>query len=291
MAPDARIVSLKVATADGGTDVSQVIAAINWVIQHKNDNGLNIRVLNLSYGTNSLQKYPLDPLSFAVEQAWKNGIVVVAAAGNTGFQREINAPGLANPSYNPYVIAVGGSDSMGTHILTDDTVGAYSASSCSAACRDPDFVAPGSHLQGLRVPNSWIDANHPEGRLGSRFFRGSGTSQAAAITAGAVALILDRFPNATPDMVKNFIKSNAYPLTTRRGQVSPLAQGKGEMQLVSLLALAPEAFSQRLAESTGTGTLDAARGSDRMTRDGVAISGEVDIFGHTYDAAALAAAS
>jgi len=51
VAPDARIVSLKVATANGGTDVSQVIAAIDWVVQHKNDNGLNIRVLNLSYGS------------------------------------------------------------------------------------------------------------------------------------------------------------------------------------------------------------------------------------------------
>ena len=55
VAPDARIVSLKVATADGGTDVSQVIAAIDWVVQHKNDNGMNIRVLNLSYGTDSTQ--------------------------------------------------------------------------------------------------------------------------------------------------------------------------------------------------------------------------------------------
>ena len=47
VAPDARIVSLKVGTADGGVDVSQMIAAIDWVVQHKNDNGMNIRVLNL----------------------------------------------------------------------------------------------------------------------------------------------------------------------------------------------------------------------------------------------------
>ena len=39
MAPDARIVSVKVGVADGGTDVSQVIAAIDWVIEHRNDNG------------------------------------------------------------------------------------------------------------------------------------------------------------------------------------------------------------------------------------------------------------
>jgi hypothetical protein len=70
-------VSVKVGVADGGVDVSQVIAAVNWIVRHRNDNGLNIRVINLSYGTNSTQKYDLDPLAFAVEQAWKKGIVVV----------------------------------------------------------------------------------------------------------------------------------------------------------------------------------------------------------------------
>ncbi len=61
VAPDARIVSLKVGVADGGVDVSQVIAAIDWVVQHRNDNGMNIRVINLSYGTNSTQTYKCRP--------------------------------------------------------------------------------------------------------------------------------------------------------------------------------------------------------------------------------------
>jgi serine protease AprX len=76
VAPDANLVSLKVGVTDGGADVSQVIAAIDWVVQHRNDNGMNIRVINLSYGTNSTQPYGVDPLAFAVEQAWKAGIVV-----------------------------------------------------------------------------------------------------------------------------------------------------------------------------------------------------------------------
>src|SRR5712692_3820786 len=105
MAPDSRIVSVKVATADGGTDVSQVIAAIDWVVQHAQDPGMNIRVLNLSYGTNSTQSYILDPLAYAAEVPWKSGIVVVASAGNTGYQRGDGAPGLADPAFDPYVIA------------------------------------------------------------------------------------------------------------------------------------------------------------------------------------------
>jgi len=74
-----------VATADRATDVSQVIAAIDWVVAHRADAGLNIRVLNLSFGTDSVQSAALDPLSFAVEHAWNKGIVVVVAAGNDGF--------------------------------------------------------------------------------------------------------------------------------------------------------------------------------------------------------------
>jgi serine protease AprX len=87
VAPGSRIVSLKLADAFGATDVSQVIAGIDWVVQNKNRNGLNIRVLNLSFGTDGVQDYQLDPLTYAVEQAWHAGIVVVVAAGNGGSAR------------------------------------------------------------------------------------------------------------------------------------------------------------------------------------------------------------
>ena len=69
-APGARIVSIKVAASDGATDVSQVIAAIDWIVQHRNSDGLNIRVLNLSFGTDGTQDYQLDPLAYAAEVAW-----------------------------------------------------------------------------------------------------------------------------------------------------------------------------------------------------------------------------
>ena len=114
-----------------------MIAAIDWVIQHAHDPGLNIRVLNLSYGTNSTQAYSVDPLAYAAEQAWKHGIVVVAAAGNTGYQRGHGAPGLADPAYDPYVIAVGASNSMGTQTTSDDDVATFSASPRAAALQGP----------------------------------------------------------------------------------------------------------------------------------------------------------
>jgi serine protease AprX len=285
MAPDARIVSLKVGTADGGVDVSQVIAAIDWVVEHRQDNGLDIRVLNLSYGTNSAQSAEVDPLSYAVEQAWKRGIVVVAAAGNSGYQVGGGAPGVADPAYNPFVIAAGGSDSTGTPAISDDTVGAYSASARCGPCKRPDFVAPGSHLQGLRVPGSYIDQTEPQGAISRRFFRGTGTSEAAAVVSGAVALVLDRFPRLDPDDVKAFFKSNAVDLPDQ----SPLSQGRGEIDLGAMLADQPSwNRSQSHPAATGTGSLEVARGQDHLTRDGVVLSGEQDIFGKPFDSAEMA---
>ena len=284
IAPDARIVSLKVATADGGTDVSQVIAAIDWAVQHAHDPGLNIRVINLSYGTNSTQAYGVDPLAYAAEQAWKHGIVVVAAAGNAGYQKGGSAPCLADPAYDPYVIAVGGTDSMATPQINDDQVASYSSSG-AGDCKNPDFVAPGSHLQGLRVPNSYVDVTHPEGRIDGRYFRGSGTSEATAITSGAVALALQKYPALTPDQVKSYFAANAYGLS----KTIAFQQGKGEIRLGQMLNNSPDASTQKFRSATGIGSLELSRGQDHLTRNGVVLTGERDIFGKPVDTSALAA--
>ena len=211
IAPDARIVSLKVATADGGADVSQVIAAIDWVVQHAHDPGLNIRVINLSYGTNSTQAYGVDPLAYAAEQAWKHGIVVVAAAGNTGYQRGNGAPGLADPAYDPYVIAVGrvGLDGHGHDRGRRASRRSRPARGLRLLQEPRTSSRPARTCRACAWSNSWLDVNHPEGQLDDRYFRGSGTSEAAAVTSGAVALVLQRYPTMTPDLVKRFFQTNA----------------------------------------------------------------------------------
>src|SRR5207247_10612509 len=124
-------------------------------------------------------------------------------------------------------------DSMGTTSMVDDMVPAFSAAAKTGSARKPDFVAPGVHIQGLRVPNSYIDTRAGVTLLDDRFMRGSGTSESAAITSGAAALLLDRWPNATPDQIKNALRSAAVDLplcgSSRR-------MGAGELQLPSLLA-------------------------------------------------------
>ena len=289
VAPDARIVSLKVGVADGGTDVSQVIAAIDWAVQHRNDNGLNIRVINLSYGTNSSQAYAVDPLAYAVEQAWRAGIVVVAAAGNSGYQTGASAPGLADPAYDPQILAVGGADTMGTSTPWDDQVASFSATaaSCSSSCRAADLIAPGTHLQGLRLPGSYIDQNNPAGALSNTYFRGSGTSEATAFVSGAVADLLQRYPQLTPDQVKAMLTSSCDKLASYNWK----QQGCGELDMGKLLgASVPSVFAaqQYNAPGTGTGLLEASRGTDHIALNGVALQGEQDIFGMPFNSAAMA---
>jgi serine protease AprX len=281
MAPDARIVSLKVGTADGGTDVSQVIAAIDWVVQHKDDGDLNIRVLNLSYGTNSTQSYKVDPLAFAVERAWKAGIFVVAAAGNDGYVGG-GAGNMSNPARDPFVIAVGASDSNGTADINDDDVAAFSAKGSKS--RHVDLVAPGAHLQGLRVPNGYLDTTHPEGALSSRYFRGSGTSQAAAIVSGAAALAISQRPSITPGQLKLLLMNSADSIVNNN-----IWQGRGELDLDGALTAPSNVTDPNHTASTGRGSLENARGDDHLTRDGVVLSGEQDIFGQDFDADAMAA--
>lgn len=275
VAPDARVVSIKVGDVNGGVDVSQVVAAIDWAVQNRS-NGLNLRVINLSFGTDSKQAWNLDPLAFAAESATRKGIVVVAAAGNTG------GTGLDDPAYDPNVIAVGATDPMGTTNPVDDVVASYS--NRGDGTRNPDLVAPGTGVIGLRLPGSVIDGE--TGGSGSRWLRGTGTSQAAAVVSGAVALLLQQRPSLTPAQVKALLRASAAPIAGESAD----EQGAGRLDLKRAMSMAvpAEAVAPR---GTGTGSLDAARGSQVLILDGVALTGEKDVFGAAVDTSALAAAT
>jgi serine protease AprX len=274
VAPNANLLSIKVASFDGAVDVSQVIAAIDWVVAHRNDNGMNVRVLNLSFGTGSNQSYVLDPLSYAVEQAWKKGLVVVVAAGNDG-----NGVGVRTPATNPYVIAVGAANTNGTIDRSDDKVASFS--NCSST-RPVDVLAPGVSIVSLRNPGSYADVNYPSAVVANRFFKGSGTSQAAAVVSGAAAVILDKFPNATPNQVKAVLKQTAQSVPTG----TSACQGSGLIDLGAIRTLNTlPTGTQKGKAATGLGTLDGSRGGDYLTNNGVTLTGEKDIFGKPFNTA------
>jgi serine protease AprX len=287
VAPDARIVNVKVADGRGVSDVSQVIAGIDWVVQHAHTDGLNIRVLNLSFATDSTQDYRLDPLAYAAEVAWRHGITVVTAAGNRG----VTDGRLADPAMDPFVLAVGASDGLGTITRHDDIVAAFS--SRGDGVRDPDLVAPGAHVQSLRVPGSAIDTAYGStGLVGGRYFRGSGTSQSTAVVAGAAALLTQAESSLTqaessygPDRIKALLKETTYVLNG----AGPAAQGFGLLNLRTVLSNSVAESQQSFPVSTGTGTLAESRGSLLVSLDGVELDGERDIFGNPFDSASMAA--
>ncbi len=279
IAPDARLVNVKVATSDGATDVSQVIAAINWVVENRDANDLKIRVLSLSYGTDSEQNPALDPLSHAVEAAWKAGIVVVVAGGNDGTDK----PYLGMPARNPYVLAVGAEDTVGTNTTNDDVVPTWASRGTNE--RHVDLVAPGVSIHGLRSPNSSIDLENSGARTGTRFLRGNGTSQATAVVAGAAALFLQKSPSATPDEVKRALTQSANPFPN-----SPqIYRGAGALQIGNAIKGAVPNNVQKFTPSTGTGSLELSRGSthvvDMGDEDGAekVLTGEYDIFGQPFN--------
>jgi serine protease AprX len=280
IAPGAKLTSVKVGAANGAVDVSQVIAAIDWVVEHRNDDKANkIRVLELSYGTDSVQSSELDPLAFAVENAWKAGIMVVTAAGNTG-----GSARLVNPASDPYVLAVGAQDTMGTSTQLDDQVTAFTNRGDTK--RRVDIVTPGRTILSLRVPGSYIDTQFPSARVGTQLFKGSGTSQAAAVAAGSIALLFQARPTMTPDQMKAALLGGAQPVASTGTQ----DDGIRAIDANAARHRTPTSVKQSWPAATGKGSLEAARGTIHVSDGEGDLTGENDVWG-PFDATAWAAAS
>jgi serine protease AprX len=265
LATGAKLTSVKVGTANGTVDVSQVIAAIDWVVENKNhDPAFPIRVINLSYGSGGNPSSTTDPLQFAVEQAWKAGIVVVAAAGNE------NKTMQSSPATDPFILSVGAARTAGTPQNSDDTISTFTNG--KKATRSIDLVAPGEGIFSLRVQGSNIDNAYPAARIDDNIFRGSGTSQAAAVTSAVVAVILQARPTLTPDQVKKLLITSGTPL-------SGLDSYKRMINVNKALATATPTSGQAGTWSNGTGLLESARGPNHVVANGVTLIGNNTIWG------------
>jgi len=252
MAPNANLVSVKIAGRDGSADVSNVLAAIQWVVSFKDVYA--IRVLNLSLGTDSTQTFRTDPLNYAVERAWSAGVAVVVAAANRGPE----AGTISKPGDDPWVITVGAIDDRGTPGLGDDHVPDFTAHGPTAAdgLAKPDVVAPGAHIVSLQAPGSSIATNVPTAMTGG-YRMGSGTSMATAVVSGAAALLVGRDPSITPDRLKYAL------VNTARHDVSDdiMAVGAGVISAGGAATAPAGVANQGLGRSNGMGSLDASRGT------------------------------
>ena len=138
----------------------------------------NIRVLNISLGVDEPEGYRRDPLAWAVERMWDAGIAVVAAAGNNGADARGARPARRRPVRDRRR-----RHRRATAPPTRPTTRSPTTPAADER-RPPDVVAPGTGIVSLRVPGSTLDTEFPAARVGDGFFRGSGTSQAAAVVSG-----------------------------------------------------------------------------------------------------------
>ena len=252
VAPEASLVNCRVLNEDGNGMVSDVIEAIEWCVQKRNQ--YNIRVMNLSLGRPVGESFETDPLCQACEYAWFSGIVVVTSAGNIGYEGYTT---ILSPGNDPYVITVGAVNDMSTADRTDDEICGYSSRGPSPIDHvlKPDLVAPGNQIVATRHRNSELEKQHgytnvvaqgyyqigvettTRGNKGkgkgntstrnyvkdSEYFVLSGTSMASAVTAGACALMIEADPSLTPDDIKTRLMLTAE----KSGAYGPLWQGAG----------------------------------------------------------------
>ena len=151
-APGANLVSIKVAGANGTTDLASLILGLQWAVDHQASYG--IKVLNMSLGFQTAMSTVINPLDQAVQAVWGSGIAVVVSAGNAGpFNGTILSPGD-----DPLVITVGALDDMAASSITGDEMCDFSSAGPTSADGfvKPDLVTSGRSVVSLAAPGSTI---------------------------------------------------------------------------------------------------------------------------------------
>jgi serine protease AprX len=188
VAPGAGVLSLKVAGPDGSTDLATVLSALQWLNGPGRAAGIRVVALALGIEPDSEGARLLERATSRLAQ---RGLLVVTAAGNEG-------PGaLTAPATAPGTLSVGAVDDQGDPDRANDTAAAFSATGPDRrGVAQPDLSASGVGVVGTMGLDAVIARAHPEAVVEGRYFRGSGTSMATAITAGVAALA----SSARPDL-------------------------------------------------------------------------------------------
>ncbi len=265
IARQASIINVRVLGSSGEGTVSATVAGIDWVVANRTAN--NIRVLNLSLGHPVGESYKTDPLCRAVERAWNAGIVVVCAAGNDGRANPDAVAGetdnegfgteygsIQSPGNDPLVITVGAmKQSPNGGGRATDQIATYSGRGPSRFdyVLKPDLVAPGNKIVSLEAKDSFLEAAYKQwnqirlaeysdekdpNKTSEQYFELSGTSMAAPVVSGAVALMLQASPLLTPDTVKARLMLSADKWGFANGQSDPCTFGAGYLNIPNALS-------------------------------------------------------
>jgi subtilisin family serine protease len=215
IAPGVQLVNIRVLGANGVGRTSDVINGIQWAIDHRAQ--YNIRVINLSIGHPVMESATTDPLCEEVAKAVQAGIVVVAAAGNAGV--DANGAhvlgGIVSPGNSPWAITVGALNTWSTVSRSDDTVTTYSSRGPTRYDKavKPDVGAPGNKIISLEASGAALPSMysylHKAGTGTNSYMQLSGTSMAAPMVSGGVALLLQGTPSMVPSQVKLALQTGA----------------------------------------------------------------------------------
>lgn len=238
VAPGATVLNVRVARPDGTSSLSKVLAGLDWVVDHSS----SVDVVNLSLSKERpFAAYGADPLTHAVEMVRAAGVTIVVASGN-------EAGVVSDPGFTPQALTVGAADLSGGRA----SVAAFSGSDTIAGVRKPDVVASGVGVLGVLPVGSVIAEASPAARADG-LWRGSGTSQATAVTSGLAALLLERHPDATPVQVKASLRAAADDLAGTR-------DGAGLVSVAKRLVTGPdgEPLGAGGDDLTGEASFDAS---------------------------------
>ena len=240
IAPNTPLIVVKAFTSKDSANFLDVIRAVQWVVANKER--LGIRILNLSVSASTELPYHLDPLNRALTKAWEHGLVVVVSAGNQGpTPSSVTAPGN-----NPWLISVGAA-SFNDARETGEVVPFSGRGPTASGHIKPNIVAPGLRLAGLLAKDARRPSHEPVELTEAGLWVTSGASQASAVVAGMVALLLEARPALSNDDIKCLLANSATPLTNNdQSAISPMAQGRGLINLRGALTSEHTRCAERL---------------------------------------------
>jgi len=208
IAPEAKLINVKLGDDQGVLSELDVLLGLQWVYEFKDD--YNIKVVNLSVSSETAGSYVDSPLSAAVEQLWLSGVTVVAAAGN-----DLTNPTQVDfaPANDPYIITVGAVDGKGQDKAKKSELAVWSKHGVTAqGIAKPEVTAPGVDIISLLPKRDSILAiAHPVAIVNRNYFEMSGSSMAAPMVSGTIALMLEANPSLTPNEIKSILLATDVP--------------------------------------------------------------------------------